>query len=218
MIRNWMTKPSFYVCRHGETDLNASTPARYRGWLDIPLNEDGLEAAQRVAEYLSYEKLGMICCSDLQRCVNTAMELIPLSTLPYLDINPNLRPLDIGTFAGQPKTARNKKAMQHYIDNPDEIIPGSSETVNQFKSRNSAAFCQYACQAASSAHPLVICCHTSNVTCLYLEGNPDHDAHPEGSDIIGAGGLMAVYVVPSGYEFEILIGAESEAEGTPTAS
>jgi len=198
------TKPSFYIVRHGETDRNDATPARYRGWDNVPLNEDGRQSADDLYGYLSYEQLGQITSSDLDRAVDTANALIPLSCVSYLDINPNFRPLDVGDFAGEPKTARNRKALQHFIDNPDELIPGGSETVNQFKARNSETFKQYAILSYSSPHPLVIVCHTSNCTCLCEEANAT-GLSPDDDDVIGAGGLLAVYVTPTGYEIEVLL-------------
>jgi broad specificity phosphatase PhoE len=217
-MHNWMTRPSFYVVRHGNTALNDSNPPKYRGWQDVELNEDGLQAAAEVADYLSYERLGLIATSDLIRATKTAEYFLSMSNSPYLDINPNLRPLDVGSFTGLPKTARNKKALQHYIDNPDELIPGSSETVTQFRTRNSDAFRNYAVRSFSSPEPLVVVCHTSNITCLYDEVKPDHGLKYEDQDLVGPGGLIAVYVMGDRYEMEPLLKTEGSSEGTPTAS
>src|SRR5258708_1853796 len=142
-MRNWMTRPSFYVIRHGNTDRNDANPPSYRGWDDVELNEQGLESAAKVADYLCYEKLGLVCTSDLIRAIKTGESLLPMSEVAAMDINPNLRPLDVGSFAGLPKTERNKKALQYYIDHPDEIIPASTKTLNQFPSPNSTTFSHY---------------------------------------------------------------------------
>lgn len=217
-MRNWMQRPNFYLIRHGETDRNSSDPPSYRGGDDVPLNEEGMESAMALVNYLGYERLGQIVSSDLQRATATAEPLLFMSCCGYIDMNPNFRPLDVGKFTGLPKTERNKKALQHYIENPDELIPGSTETVSQFRSRNSEAFKQYACLSLSSEHPLVIVTHTSNVTCFYDEVKPDHGITPEGGDVIGPGGLMAVYVMGDKYECEILLRSEASAEGTPEAS
>ena len=216
---NWLRRPSLYIARHGNTDRNDSNPPAYRGWDDLPLNDDGIRAGEEIAQYLCYERLGPIASSDLQRAVVTAELLLPFSGLQYLDANPNLRPLDVGDFAGLPKTARNKKALQHYIDNPDLVIPGGSETVAQFQQRSNEAMNGYLLQSLQWDCPLVVVCHTSNVSALYEEATKDKYT-PEATDLVGPGGLIAVYVDKDTGKMDLvpLLKVDEAHEGTPKAS
>jgi broad specificity phosphatase PhoE len=214
----WFKRPNLYLARHGNTDRNDANPPEYRGWDDVELNDDGLKAGEEIAQYLSYERLGQIASSDLRRAIVTAEMMLPMSSIPYLDPNPNLRPLDVGDFAGKPKTERNKKALQHYIDNPDEPIPGSSETVNQFQRRSNEALKGYLLLSMQYSSPCVVVCHTSNIAALYEETTNDKYA-PEEADIVGPGGLIAVYLSDNGnIELKPLLKVDESHEGTPTAS
>jgi 2,3-bisphosphoglycerate-dependent phosphoglycerate mutase len=58
------------VIRHGETDWNRQH--RFQGQIDVPLNDIGLEQADRLASRLKHEALDVLVCSDLQRAQATA--------------------------------------------------------------------------------------------------------------------------------------------------
>ena len=59
-----------YLIRHGETDYN--NELRFQGQIDIPLNQKGIEQAEKVAEFLKDIPLQAIYTSTLQRARTTA--------------------------------------------------------------------------------------------------------------------------------------------------
>ncbi|MFH2086007.1 MAG: histidine phosphatase family protein [bacterium] len=61
------------IVRHGETHYNVER--RLQGWADIPLNENGHEQAQKVAERLSQEAIEIIYSSDHKRAYETASHI-----------------------------------------------------------------------------------------------------------------------------------------------
>ena len=76
-----MSPVHLLLIRHGETDWNRAL--RFQGQLDVPLNDVGLEQAQRVGRRLAAlhrfdphasatERPPVLHCSDLQRAVQTA--------------------------------------------------------------------------------------------------------------------------------------------------
>ncbi len=61
------------IVRHGETEYNVMR--RLQGWTDIPLNDNGLAQADKVAHRLRDEKVSAIYSSDLQRAHVTAAKI-----------------------------------------------------------------------------------------------------------------------------------------------
>jgi len=62
-----------YLCRHGETVLNAEK--RWQGRLESPLTEEGLRQAKEAAEYLQDKKIDAIFSSPLGRAKKSALFL-----------------------------------------------------------------------------------------------------------------------------------------------
>lgn len=61
------------IVRHGETQYNVER--RLQGWTDIPLNKNGHNQAQKVADRLSTESIVAIYSSDHQRAHQTAKHI-----------------------------------------------------------------------------------------------------------------------------------------------
>src|SRR5271165_5315886 len=78
----YMLKPlednpyKIFVIRHGSTDFNSEDKHRdrIRGWIDIPLNEQGKEEARLALRNLigNLGEVDVIYCSDLTRTRQTA--------------------------------------------------------------------------------------------------------------------------------------------------
>lgn len=78
--------PELLLIRHAETDFNRQL--RFQGHLDAPLNANGLEQAERLAERLADEPVDLIVASDLQRALQTAR---PLAARRRLALRPDAR-------------------------------------------------------------------------------------------------------------------------------
>jgi broad specificity phosphatase PhoE len=145
-------RPLIYIVRHGETELNAGK--RFRGFMDVLLDENGVEQAKQARNDLSDIELSYAYSSDLKRASKT-MEIILQGHGSYeydsvtSKILTDMRPWNVGKFAGQPKNAENKKALQGYADNPDEVVP-DGESLNQFRARYQKVFNKVVDEAKAS--------------------------------------------------------------------
>ena len=61
---------TLYVVRHGETDWNVE-PMKFQGISDTPLNDNGREQANALAEQLKDIKFDAVYCSPLVRARET---------------------------------------------------------------------------------------------------------------------------------------------------
>lgn len=113
------------LARHGETDWNASEI--FRGRADVPLNENGLQQAKLLGEYLSKEKIDFIYSSPLIRAVKTA-EAIARPYLIDINIIQNLIDIDYGEWQGLSLREVKEKypeVYQDWLDTPEQVrIPG----------------------------------------------------------------------------------------------
>lgn len=121
-----------YIARHGATTLNQKN--MFRGNKDVPLAPEGVRDAHHLKTLFADVPLSFIISSDKQRAVQTANIIGEGRTDVPQHVTPTLRALDVGDFSGLRRDKKNTDALQHYIDNPDETIPGG-ESLNHFKSR-----------------------------------------------------------------------------------
>lgn len=178
----------FYVVRHGETELNAGN--KFRGWVDIPLDENGKKDAEAAGEFLRGKGIRMVYCSDLKRTVETAeiiCEILGLSA-PYKDFS--LRPWNVGELAGEDKS-KHQEELDEYVDNPDWEIP-EGESLNQFGDRIQEAIEFYVHEAREEGIKLIVT-HTSD--CVQINDYCRGDGvagKPEGGDVVEPGGILKV--------------------------
>jgi broad specificity phosphatase PhoE len=179
-LPDWMRRPTLYLARHGATDANER--GEYRGWLDEPLNEDGLRAAEEMANFFAYETLGPVVCHDLARGIQTA-EMI----CQEFDRNPMLRPWK-HPFAGMSQ-AKCARQLQTFIDDPDKKVE-DGESLNDFRRRWETTLSEYLAQAVHSENPLVLV--TSN-SCIVATAELYGQAATGKREIIQPGGIVALY-------------------------
>ncbi|MDO5716923.1 MAG: histidine phosphatase family protein [Tissierellia bacterium] len=89
-----------YIVRHGVTEYNAKR--MFQGTLDIPLNEEGIAAAELVAHNLKDVDIDRIYTSDLKRARTTA-EIIGAKKNLVPMIDPRLREIHMGKWQGKVK-------------------------------------------------------------------------------------------------------------------
>jgi broad specificity phosphatase PhoE len=89
------------LVRHGKTVLNSQDNSeRLRGWMDVPLDEQGLREAEETAQRLAQYPVAHIYSSDLYRARQTADAVAKATLAPILHTS-DLRPWNVGTLAGQ---------------------------------------------------------------------------------------------------------------------
>ena len=87
-----------FFAAHGTTTDNENKIAS--GWKDVELSELGKEQAIELGKVFESMPLDLVCCSDLQRALNTA-KLAFGDKLPIM-VDKRLRELNYGDFNGQP--------------------------------------------------------------------------------------------------------------------
>jgi 2,3-bisphosphoglycerate-dependent phosphoglycerate mutase len=89
------------LVRHGKTVLNSMDSAeRLRGWMDVPLDEQGLREAEETAQRLAQYPVAHIYSSDLYRARQTADAVVKATLAPIVHTS-GLRPWNVGSLAGQ---------------------------------------------------------------------------------------------------------------------
>ena len=89
---------SFYFIRHGQTDWNLEK--RMQGHTDIPLNQVGLEQAERAADLFEKIRIDVIISSPLSRAYKTAEAIAKRKGLEII-AEPLLKERHFGKFDGR---------------------------------------------------------------------------------------------------------------------
>jgi len=122
--------------RHGRTDLNAeeSGKERLRGWMDIPLSQDGHQDSMRAASEL--KKWGIpvdnYYTSNLRRAVQTG-ESITAELNHEFEPTAKLRDWNVGELTGM-TIDDTLDDVHNYMDHPNTKVPGG-ESYNEFYNR-----------------------------------------------------------------------------------
>jgi alpha-ribazole phosphatase len=101
------------LVRHGETDWNQE--GRWQGQADVPLNQNGLDQANRTADLLEDQPIAAIYTSDLQRARRTAEILAEKKHIP-VKIDPRLREIHQGIWQGMLVSDIEQKFEQEFKD------------------------------------------------------------------------------------------------------
>ena len=149
------------LVRHGKTVLNSlDDTERLRGWMDIPLDEQGLREAEQTAQRLAQYPVAHIYSSDLYRARQTADAAVR-ATLAPITHTPNLRPWNLGTLAGQ-RVQDILPILEQLKLDPTMPAPGG-ESFHQFCDRYSKQLEELLDFAARSEQCIVAVTHVRNL-------------------------------------------------------
>ena len=128
------------LVRHGQTEWNRVE--RFRGHVDVPLNETGLQQAERAAEAIRGRyRVAAIYSSPLRRAMRTAEAIGRRTGVPVEPLS-DIVDLSFGEWEGKPREevkASYPELFRLYVAQPQHLrIPGG-ETVRQLRARTSAA-------------------------------------------------------------------------------
>ncbi len=140
---------TIYLIRHGQTV--DSEERKYKGHIDVPLSEEGVEQARRLGEYMAgifdngshpAEGLDHIYCSDLSRAVKTA-ECIsdPFGLRPQ--VMPEIRERNFGRWEGMTFDeirAEYPEEFDAWADDPLKFSPVGGESTEDVRDRVMPAF------------------------------------------------------------------------------
>lgn len=123
-----------YLVRHGQTEWNRQE--RFRGRIDIPLNDLGRAQAQAIADYLSGKGVAAVYASPLSRAVETARPIAEDNKLAPA-VLPGLIDISYGEWQGRtPSEVREEfpELLELWYAEPHQVdIPGGQnlETVQK---------------------------------------------------------------------------------------
>jgi probable phosphoglycerate mutase len=149
------------LVRHGKTVLNSlDREERLRGWMDIPLDDQGLLEAEETAQRLAQYPVAHIYSSDLYRARQTAAAVVRATLVPIVH-TAGLRPWDLGTLAGQ-RVKDILPILQQLELDPTLPAPGG-ESFLQFCDRYSRKLEELLNIAARSTECIVAVTHVRNL-------------------------------------------------------
>jgi broad specificity phosphatase PhoE len=150
------------IIRHGHTSLNLpGRDERLRGWLDVPLDAEGLEEAAETAEQVrrSYT-VNAIYCSDLRRARQTA-EVLRKQTKAPVTATSDLRPWNLGVFCGQ--RVREILPFLNLLNQHLDLAAPSGESFYQFYGRYSHRLKELLQVAEASPDCVAVVTHVRNL-------------------------------------------------------
>jgi probable phosphoglycerate mutase len=148
------------LIRHGHTSLNRpGENERLRGWLDVPLDDQGLIEAEETAGRVAGCAIETIYSSDLSRALQTSAVIGRAVHAPVVPTD-GLRPWNVGAFGGH-----LVRELVPFLDllreQPDTAAPGG-ESWNQFYARFSARLFGLLETAAKSKTSIAAVTHVRN--------------------------------------------------------
>jgi broad specificity phosphatase PhoE len=149
------------LVRHGKTVLNSHDDGeRLRGWMDVPLDQQGLREAEETAQRLAEYPVTHIYSSDLSRARKTA-EAVERATSASVTHIAGLRPWDLGTLAGK-RVKDILPILQQLERDPSLPAPGG-ESFLRFCARYSRQLEELLDIAKRSADHIVAVTHVRNL-------------------------------------------------------
>lgn len=123
-----------FIVRHGETDYNVEH--RWQGHLDVPLNYNGQQQAQLLANYLQPEAIDAIFASDLRRAYATAQAIAHSKGLSVI-ADSRLREINLGVFQGMTNLQIEKAYPEDKLqwDSNNDFAPLKGESRYQVQKR-----------------------------------------------------------------------------------
>lgn len=117
-------KTKVVLTRHGQTNFNAEH--RLDGNSDTSLTKEGLEQADRLAEYLAEEDISAVYCSPLSRSRLTLEAINKFHKLP-MNVVESFMEIDCGDCTGLTVSEIEKKypeLIKEWAKDTDPIFPG----------------------------------------------------------------------------------------------
>jgi broad specificity phosphatase PhoE len=196
------------IIRHGHTSLNMpGRDERLRGWLDVPLDQQGLDEAVETAGYVSATyAVDAIYCSDLRRARQTA-EVLRRQTKAPVTATSDLRPWNLGSFCGE--RVREILPFLNLLNQHPDLAAPSGESFYQFYGRYSHRLKDLLALADASPNSIAVVTHVRNLlaTSSVINGSDKDKVPVKGGPHTGA----VVVVEKDGNRWEISDGTRELA-------
>ena len=197
-----------YILRHGSTKLNQEN--RYRGQMDVPLDDQGKQDAKEAAEFLADKPIGQAWTSDLSRAKNTAKEVLKDRGIKPTSVK-SLEPLDAGKYTGEKKDDL-QEIMKRYHDDTSLRIPGG-ESIDDMHKRVRPPLFKAFRAGLRTGKPSLVSAHSS---VIHSVGHLLHDDHK--AALVEPGGVVAVVFDGKKFQAKPIFKPKAESEATAYAS
>lgn len=154
----------FILVRHGQTEWNRVE--RFRGRVDLALNEAGIKQAEAVAEGFSRWQVAVVYTSPLRRSLATAQTLANRLGLVAQPLDA-LIDIDFGRWQGlspQEVVERDGDLYQQWLDSPQDVRFPEGESLQEVRDRVMTAVADLAQKHKEQVVALV----SHNVVCRVL--------------------------------------------------
>jgi len=124
-----------YLVRHGETELNVKKVCY--GWTDCPLNQNGIQQAQKVARLLQDMTFDAVISSPLQRAKETAA-MVGKIPPEELILDERLKELNFGSWEGKHYLTIQEEDPENWhtwVEHWKEAAPPGGESFVQMYQR-----------------------------------------------------------------------------------
>ena len=125
-----------YVARHGETDNNVQ--GRYAGSIDVPLNQNGLQQAEVLAQKLAGITFDVIVSSPMARARMTAETIFVYHPETPLEVIKHFAERSVGVFEGLTREEAKEQYSElfnRWCTRQLDDAPTGGETNRQFETR-----------------------------------------------------------------------------------
>lgn len=129
----------FYLVRHGQTAWNREE--RFRGRVDLPLNETGIRQAEALALHMKGREVAAIYASPLKRTMETAGILAQQFSLPVVPLD-GLLDVDFGGWQGlstEEAAQKYPELFETWVNRPHEVRFPEGESMEELRQRVTAA-------------------------------------------------------------------------------
>lgn len=167
-----------YLMRHGETDWNKAR--RLQGQSDIPLNEFGMELAEKTAEGLKGVDFEAVFSSPLKRAYVTARIVVGNRNVPVIT-DDRLKEVNFGAGEGEyfdPIKQNPEHPLYNFLRKPECYVPtGGGESIDQVKERAEAFLREKLLPLEGSCENVLVVAHGALNRCILssIAGSPDSE-------------------------------------------
>ena len=147
-----------YIMRHGKTEWNKME--KLQGSADIPLNEEGIEAAKAAHDKYTDIKFDVCYCSPLVRAKKTA-ELFLEGTGTPIIIDDRLKEMSFGEFEGTMGYFNNPECPINnlFVDPVNYVPQGGAESFEHMDERTLSFLNEIAFPLNEEGKNVLIVCH-----------------------------------------------------------
>ncbi len=140
-VPNQIGDSRIFLIRHGETNWNKE--GRFQGQIDIPLNENGKDQANKTFEYLRKISFNKAFSSSMHRPYETAQIILQNNKDLKIEKIDSLVEISHGLWEGKLEAEIREKwpnLLKNWHDKPEEVIMPEGESIKDVSERSVEAF------------------------------------------------------------------------------